>query len=93
MEESQRSIIPEKQVFKPKVDYMSAIFEIIKDRCSYNEGKVEDLEVIERRVTSRGYNSEEFKITLKNYENLNVIMIEDGSSVRLLIWGMVKIEK
>jgi len=37
---------------------MSAIFEIIKDRCSYNDGKVEDIEVIERRVLSRGYNSE-----------------------------------
>ena len=77
--------MPEKQSFKPKVDYMSAIFEIIKDRCSYNEGKVEDLEVIERRVTARGYNTEELKITLNNYERLNVLMIEDQNRIRLLI--------
>jgi hypothetical protein len=56
LDESQRSIVPEKKSFKPKVDYSSAIFEIIKERCSYNEGKVEDLSMIESRVTSRGYN-------------------------------------
>jgi hypothetical protein len=41
--------------------------------------------VIERRVTSRGYNIEELRITLSNYENLNVIMMEDDNKVRLLI--------
>jgi hypothetical protein len=40
MEESQRSLVAEKQLIRPKVDYMSAIFEIIKDRCNYNDGKV-----------------------------------------------------
>ena len=85
MEESQRSIVPERQLTRPKVDYMSAIFEIIKDRCNYNEGKVEDLSVITNRVILRGYNEEELKLTLKSYEDLNVIMMEDGNRVRLLI--------
>jgi hypothetical protein len=56
LEASQKNIIPEKKSMKPKMDYMSAIFELIKDRCSYNEGKVEYLSEIESRATSRGYN-------------------------------------
>ncbi len=59
--------MPDRALFKPKIDFMSAIFEIIKDRCNYNSDKTEDIEVIERRVLSRGYNSEELKLTLKNY--------------------------
>lgn len=85
MEESQRSIIPENQALKPKVDFMSAIFEIIKDRCNYNDGNVEDFDVIRNRVISRGYNDKELEITLGNYEKLNVIMKEDGNRIRLLI--------
>ena len=33
----------------------------------------------------RGYNEEELNLTLKSYEDLNVIMMEDGNLVRLLI--------
>jgi hypothetical protein len=33
----------------------------------------------------RGYNEEELNLTLKSYEGLNVIMMEDGNLVRLLI--------
>lgn len=46
---------------------------------------MEDLSVITNRVILRGYNEEELKLTLKSYEDLNVIMMEDGNRVRLLI--------
>lgn len=64
IEESQTSIVPEKPLKRPKVDYMSAIFEIIKDRCNYSEGKAEDLDVIRNRVLLRGYNEVELNKTL-----------------------------
>jgi hypothetical protein len=76
-------VVPEKMMFKPKGDFMSVIFEILKDRCNYNSDKTDYLDVIERKVIARGYSSTEFNLTLKNYENLNVIMIEDNK-VRLL---------
>lgn len=72
-------------MFKPKGDFMSAIFEILKDRCNYKTDKMDDLNLIERKVIARGYSSVEFNLTLKNYENMNVIMIEDNK-VRLLSW-------
>jgi hypothetical protein len=64
---------------------MSAIFEIIKERCNYKEGKVEDLSVITNRVILRGYKEEELNLTLKSYEYVNVIMRKDRNGVRLLI--------
>ena len=46
---------------------MSAIYDIIKDRCNYNSDKSEDLDIIEKRVITRGYSSDELQLTLKNY--------------------------
>ena len=43
------------------------------------------MDVIRNRVMLRGYNYEELNLTLKSYEGLNVIMMEDGNLVRLLI--------
>ena len=70
---------------RPKVDYMTAIFDIIKDRCNYSDEKAEDFDIIRNRVFLRGYKEEELNNTLEIYENLNVIMMEDGNRLRLLI--------
>jgi hypothetical protein len=40
---------------RPKVDYMTAIFDNIKDRCNYSDEKVEDFDIIRNRVFLRGY--------------------------------------
>ena len=62
---------------------MSAIFEIVKDRCHYNQEKSEHIENIRKRVLARGYSPEELELTLKNYEKLNVIMVDDDR-IRLI---------
>ena len=77
--------MPEKKLMRPKVDYMTAIFDIIKDRCNYSDEKAEDFDIIRNRVFLRGYKEEELNNTLEIYENLNVIMMEDGNRLRLLI--------
>ncbi len=56
---------------------MSAVFEIIKDRCNYNSNRAEDIYTIKNRVISRGFSEEQFEVTLRNYELLDVIMVED----------------
>lgn len=83
LEASQRSVVPDRVSYKPKKDFMSTIFDIIKDKCKYNNERVEEISVIEKRVLSRGYSEEEFRLTLKNYENLGVIMVE-GDRVHLI---------
>lgn len=62
---------------------MSAIFDIVRDKCKYNSERAENLDVIEKRVFARGYSEEELILTLKNYENLGVLMRE-GDRIHLL---------
>lgn len=83
LEESQKSVLFDTEVRKPRQDNTSAIYSIIKDLCNYSTGKSVDMSVIEERIYRKGYSEEELQITLKNYENLNVLMIE-GNVVSLV---------
>ena len=63
---------------KPRIDNLSAIFTMIKEMCQYNSTKATDLNDIRDRIMRRGYSEDELGLCLKNYENLNVIMVESG---------------
>ena len=64
-------------------DYLSKIFEIMKDQCKYSENRSVEIDILRKRVLARGYTETELEDTLKDYLKNNVIM-QYGSSITLL---------
>ena len=64
---------------KQHSDASSQIFGIIKTVCSLNKHLTGEIEAIERRILARGYSVEELEKTLENYQNLNVLMVREGT--------------
>ena len=68
MEESQKNLGMEKEgTRKPMHDYMSKIFEMLKDQCEYSDNKSVELDILRRRVLARGYTETELGDTLQDY--------------------------
>jgi hypothetical protein len=74
IEESQASVQVDQDLKKAKQDNKSAIFDIIKGICRYSDKGQADFTLVEKRVLARGYTLDQFEATLKEYEDLNVIM-------------------
>lgn len=74
IEESQASVQVDDMARKPKTDKTSAIYGIIRDSCHYDGTGMALQKDIESRVLKRGYTLEDFKKTLEEYHNMNVLM-------------------
>jgi len=55
LEESQKNLNYETEERKPKHDYPSKIFEIIKDMCGYSTSRNVDMDLLKKRGLSRGF--------------------------------------
>lgn len=64
-------------------DYISNIFEMIRDLCKYTSELSVDLDTLKKRVITRGYTEDQLNETISNYISLNLLMNE-GKTVTLI---------
>lgn len=44
--------------------------------CKYNPTSGVEMDVIEKRVINRGYSIQNFRDTVKHYENMDILMVK-----------------
>ena len=59
-------------------DYISSIFELIRDLCKYTTELSIDFDTLKKRTLSRGYTEEQLNETVDNYLSLNLLMCENN---------------
>jgi hypothetical protein len=78
LEESQKNLGLEQEERKPMHDYISRIFEFIRDQCKYTTELSVGFDALKTRILSRGFTEEQLNETVDNYLSLNLLMFENN---------------
>jgi hypothetical protein len=77
LEESQKNLGLEEEDRRPMHDFISNIFEIVRDLCKYSPELSVGYQALKTRVISRGFSEEQLNETLDNYLSLNLLMSQN----------------
>lgn len=83
LEESQKNLGLEDDDRKPMHDYVSRIFEMIRDLCKYSPELSVNYQALKTRVLSKGFSEQNLTDTLENYLSLNLLMSQ-GDVITLI---------
>lgn len=78
MEEAQKSVTIDNDERRPMHDYVSQIFEMLKEMCKYADGLSVDYTVLKKRIVAKGFTEDQLNDTIENYLRMNIIMREDS---------------